>query len=687
MSPDVKPPGDDPNPRATALTAASQALKERLPTLDPSELEALVRHHNARYWRDAAPEIDDVTFDMLVEALRARAPSSPALNELGDRREDDDRAPREPRIGFGDVVHARPMLSLDKCYDDDTLLKWGAQVKGAVIVTPKIDGLACSLRYDRQGRLKQAGTRGDGRVGDDITKNARGIKDVPQRLLHPPHTIEDGFEVRGEVYMAVSRFNAHYKGDKANPRNLAAGALKTKDPAESAAYGLSFFAYDLLGVDVDSEAAKRELLEKLGFPLTPAEIVPDFRVLPRVFRRFVEVCRELDVETDGVVLKADSVAEQERLGLTAHHPRYALAYKFQGESAQTTVVEIEWGVARTGVVTPVAVVEPVFVSGVTVTRVSLHNAGYARKLGVGKGARVEVVRRGGVIPHVERVLAPPPAALVAPTEWPVRGGATPLVQDGDFLVLAEPERSVDVVVSRVAHYTRIVDATGFGDKRLTQLVEQGLVTSPADLYALDKARLASLDRMGEASAQHLLDEMTARRTLTLPVFLTALGIDDLGPTVAAALADHFRSLEALRSLPSEALAEVHGIGMVTAASIVEGLKQSARVIDDLLRHVSIVAKPKVENTGSPLFGKAVVFTGTMATLDRKSAQKRVQDKGGKTPSSVTADLDYLVVGDEGSPLLGAGDKSTKQKAAEKLVAKGSKVQIVSERDFLALLER
>jgi DNA ligase (NAD+) len=680
MTPDENAPNE---PSTTAV--ASSALLARLPSLPASELEALVRHHNDRYWRAAAPEIDDVTFDRLVEALRAAAPASPVLDELGERRDD---GSREPRIGFGDVVHARPMLSLDKCYDDDTLLKWGAQMKGPVIVTPKIDGLACSLRYDKHGHLKQAGTRGDGRTGDDITKNARGIKDIPARIVHPPHSIDDdGFEVRGEVYMRVSRFNAHYKGNKANPRNLAAGALKTKDPAESAAYGLSFFAYDLLGVDVDSESGKREILEKLGFPLTPAEVVPRHTDLPDVFRRFVDVCKDLDVETDGVVMKADVVAEQERLGITAHHPRYALAYKFQGESAQTTIVDIEWGVARTGVVTPVAVVDPVFVSGVTVTRVSLHNAGYARKLGVGIGARVEVVRRGGVIPHVERVLAPPPALLEAPTEWPVKDGTTPLRYDGDFLVLAEPERSTDVVVSRVAHFTRVVDATGFGDKRLTQLVEQGLVKSPADLYALDKATLSALDRMGETSAQHLLDEMNARRTLTLPVFLTSLGIDDLGPTVAVALADHVHTLEALRAQPPETLAEIHGIGAVTASSIVEGLRQSSSVIDGLLQHVTIVAAKKVEDTGSPLFGKSVVFTGTMATLDRKSAQKRVQQKGGKTPSSVTADLDYLVIGDEGSPLLGAGEKSTKHKAAEKLIAKGSNVQIVSERDFLVLLER
>jgi DNA ligase (NAD+) len=678
---------DDPyDKRALAILETSRALRSQLATLSTSELENLVRHHNDLYWRAAAPTIDDPTYDMLVETLRAKAPSSPVLDELTGLFPK--ASSPEPRVGFGDVRHVRPMLSLDKCYDDQTLLRWAAQVKGPIVVTPKIDGLACSLRYDKHGHLRQAGTRGDGRVGDDITKNARGIADIPSHIQKLPSDIaDDGFEVRGEVYMRLSRFAAHYESENANPRNLAAGALKTKDPAESAAYGLSFFAYDLLGLGAPSEMAKRHMLQHLGFPLTPAEVTSEASALPALFQRFIDVCRSLDVETDGVVMKADSVAEQARLGVTAHHPRYALAYKFQGESAQTTVVAVEWGVARTGVVTPVAVIEPVFVSGVTVSRVSLHNAGYARKLGLGVGARVEIVRRGGVIPHVERVLSPPVEPLRTPTEWVVRGGTTPLLWDGDFLVLAEPERSVDVVVSRVAHFTKVIDATGFGEKRLTQLVEQGLVHNPADLYRLDRDTLARLDRMGETSAQHLVDEMNNRRTLTLPVFLCALGIDDLGPTVAEALTDHFKTLEGVRTQPTEALADIHGIGTVTAASIAEGLKQSAPIIDGLLQEVSIAERATVTDTSSPLHGCSVVFTGTMATLDRKTAQKRVQEKGGRTPSSVTAELDYLVVGDEGSPLLGAGEKSTKQKAAEKLVAKGSKVKIIREEEFLALLNR
>ncbi len=667
----------------TSIAEASAALRGRLKSLSVKELEELTRYHNARYWDDDAPEIDDPTFDALLEVLRDKAPTSKALTELGASPKKKSKAGSRS-AGFDDIVHSRPMLSLEKCYDDDTLMKWASTFKGPVMVTPKIDGLACALRYDTSGALVIAGTRGDGKTGDAITQNVRGIAEVPKTVTLPKGG-EGGVEVRGEVYMRVSRFNAVYKGEKSNPRNLAAGALKTKDPAESAAYGLSFFAYDLLDAGCASEGDKRAALQAMGFIVPPGELITERADLPDAFRRFIDVCKGMDTETDGVVMKADVVSEQDRLGATAHHPRGALAYKFQGESAQTVVRAIEWGVARTGVVTPVAIVDPIFVSGVTVTRVSLHNAGYAKKLGIGVGARVEIVRRGGVIPHVEAVLSPPTEPLSPPTTWPGRDGDIDVVQNADFLMLKEPERCIDVVVSRVAHFTKVTDATGFGDKRLTQLVEKGLVTSPADLYRLTVSTLEGLDRMGTLSAQNLVDQMNARRQLTLPVFLTALGIDDLGPTVSEALVGHFHRLEVLRGAAPEAFVEVHGVGASTAQSVADGLSQMAPVIDALLAEVQIVEPKKVEDSGSPLFGKSVVFTGTMAVMDRKTAQKRVQALGGKTPSSVTADLDYLVIGDEGSALLGNGEKSTKQKAAEKHQAKGAGVKIITEAAFLEMV--
>lgn len=656
----------------------SDKLRARLAHLDADQLEALVRKHNALYWDEHAPEIDDPTFDKLVEALRAARPSSPVLGELGEKK-----GAASP---FGDVVHERPMLSLDKCYDDDTLLKWATGIKGAFIMTPKIDGVACSVRYDAHGALAQAATRGDGRVGDDVTANVRGISDVPKQVQGAKAKGVPGpFEVRGEVYLRVSRFNAKYKGDKANPRNLAAGALKTKDAKDSAAYGLSFFAYDLVGGGCATEADKMARLAELGFAVPPSRRFDDKASLPDGFRAFIDQCKQLDTETDGVVIKADLVAEQERLGITAHHPRGAIAYKFQGESAQSTVTDIEWGAARSGALTPVAIIEPIFISGVTVTRVSLHNAGYAKKLGVGVGAAVEVVRRGGVIPHVERVLSKPTRLIDEPKRWPVVGGFTGVHRDGDFLFLDEPERCREVVVDRVKHFADVVDAKGFGDKLLAQLFDAGLVRWPADLYHLDVTKLAALDRLGEKSAKNLLATIESKRKLTLPVLLEAIGLERVGATVAEKLAATFPTLPKLRKADVGALADIDGIGPEIADAVVRGLKESAALIDALLEQVSIVEPERPSDTSHPLFGKSVVFTGGLAHLDRKSAQKRVQAVGGKTPSGVSAELDFLVVGDDGSPLLGDGEKSSKHKSADKLVAKGAKVAIITEAQFLDLL--
>ncbi|HEY4222573.1 MAG TPA: NAD-dependent DNA ligase LigA [Myxococcota bacterium] len=662
-----------------SVDQASKKLLDSLPNLDAAELEKLVTHHNGLYWDKAAPEISDPAYDKLVEALRKLKPKSKVLDSLGESKS---------TLG-GDVKHERPMLSLDKCYDDDTFLKWANGIKGGFLMSPKIDGLACSLRYDKSGKLSLAATRGDGKVGDDITQNARGVKDIPQALKG----VSEALEVRGEVYMSLSRFNAKYSkkagGDKANPRNLAAGAIKTKDAAESAAYGLSFFAYDLIGAGVKTEHEKFAQLKKLGFPVLPTKLFDKAAELPDGFRAFIDdVIKDskmLDTETDGVVVKADLVSEADRLGVTAHHPRHAIAYKFQGESALTTVKEIEWSIARTGSVNPVAIIEPIFVSGVTVNRVSLHNAGYAKKLGVGVGAQVEVVRRGGVIPHVERVLSKPTKPLQFPKVWPSPKGNINVHLDGDFLYLDDPEAVPEVVVDRVRHYAAVVDAKGFGEKIVTQLFEAGQVKTPADLYRLDVKQLVTLDRMGEKSAQTLVDVMNDKRKLTLPTFLEALGVERIGATAADKLATAFGSIAKVRKASKADLANIDGIGDEVGEAIVRGLDESKHVIDELLKEVKIVEAEAPSDTSNALFGKTVVFTGGMEKMDRKTAQKRVVAVGGKCPSGVSADLDYLVIGDEGSPLLGGGAKSSKHTSADKLVAKGAKLKIISETDFLKML--
>ena len=660
-----------------AEATRGQALRERLPTLDVETLAKQVRHHNHLYFHEATPEIDDVSFDMLVETLRQKAPAHPALTELGP-------APTEgPDRAFAPVTHPSVMISLDKCYDDATLMKWREKFRGDVVITPKIDGVACALRYREDGALGVAATRGDGKVGDNITANALRVEGVPARL-DTALTGGAAYEVRGEVFMPLGRFERAYAETFKNPRNLTAGKLKAKDPDETARFGLRFFAYDLLGSGLPTEQAKRDRLAALGFLLPPAWVAKPQEDLPALFREVAQERARWDYETDGVVFKANDVAEQERLGATAHHPRYAIAYKFQGESAQTKLVRVEWSTARTGIITPVAIVEPVFISGVTVTRVSLHNAGMLKKIGLKQSALVEVVRAGGVIPHIERVLAADGDDVHVPPHCPSCGSQTRL--DGDFLYCGQPDSCATVTLSRIAHFLNVIDVQGFGEKILAALIERDLLHVPADLYRLKAEDIAALERMGEKSAQNFIDEREHKRRIPWPTFLTALGIKEVGPTVAEAICARYPDLASLRAATVTELTEIDGVGEKIATSLVEALDERKEEIDDLLEQVEITAAAPPATSDHPLSGKSVVFTGKMASLDRKSAQKRVKALGGKTPSSVTQDLDILVIGDEGSPLLGDGKMSTKHKAAEKLIAKGASIAIMTEADFLKLLD-
>lgn len=657
-----------------AQDARSRALRDALASMDASALERAVRHHNARYWQDDAPEIDDPTFDALVERLRAVAPSSPVLQELGSAPVVDRR--------FQQVTHTRPMLSLEKCYDDETLAKWREKIRGAVVVTPKIDGMACALRYDASGALVLAATRGDGRVGDDITENARHVVGIPHRLPARVHTGAP-HEVRGEVYMALSRFRAVYAAEFANPRNLTAGALKHKESEKSASYALRFFAYDVDGSGHPRERDKAAYLAALGFPCPPQTVVEEDEDLAAAYRAFAAQRDDLDYETDGVVMKADSVVLQEQMGLTAHHPRYALAYKFQGESAETRLVAVLWSLGRTGVITPVAVVEPVVASGATVTRASLHHAGFLAKLGLTSKARVEIVRRGGVIPKVERVVAREGEPIPVVDACPSCG--SPITTEGDFIYCSRPDTCRDVVMSRVGYYLKSLDIVGIGERTLSALYERGLVKTPADVYRLTHDVLVSIDRLGDKIATKILAEIDAKRRLPLATLLAALGIDEIGPTVAENITARFDTIEALRAATIEELSALHGVGASIAQALVDGLAHTAREIDDLLTVITIAPPVVVEKTDHPLSEKSVVFTGKMKHMDRKVAQRLVKERGGKTPSSVTADLDFLVIGDDGSPLIGEGEKSTKHQAVEKLIAKGAKVRIIAESEFVKMV--
>jgi len=627
-------------------------------------LEAEIRRHNALYWDRQAPEISDTDYDKLVRQLRSLAPSSLVLTELGEK-------PAEPGR---EVRHTEPMLSLDKCYEASELRAWSDSFEGSVVAMPKYDGIACTLHYNSQGHLRVAATRGDGFVGEDITANAFEIRDIPRAI-----TSARALEVRGEIYMRLSVFEKYKKEGMANPRNLAAGAIKLKDSKKSAAYDLSFAAYDLLSGEESSQSERLQTLERLGFPKIDAFVL-DRHDVAKGFETFAALRPSLDYEIDGVVFKANSLREQRRLGQTAHHPRYAIAYKFQGESGVSTLLDVEWSVARTGAITPVALVDPVVLSGVTVSRASLHNAAFIAKLGLSRMAKVELVRRGGVIPNVERVVEPGAEAIALPEHCPSCGG--PIERKRDFLYCTKPNTCRKAVIGQLAHYAATLDILGFGDNVLEHAYDSGLLREPADFYRLTWEQLATRERSGEKSAKKLIAQIDKKRSIPLATFLRALGLPELGKHVSSILAAQYRTLDRVLEATREQLQATHGIGDTIAASVVDGLRDARPLIDALRKVVTV--EPEAADDGStngPLSGMSFVFTGKMQEMSRSEAEKRVRALGGSVLSSVSKTLSYLVVGADKS-----GPMSAKEKAATKAIEEGAPLRILSESELLALID-
>lgn len=669
---------------ADLLAMDATAVQAGLPKFTADELEALIRRGNVEYWDKHAPTLPDALYDQLVERLKRMNPDAAVLSAMGPS------APAEPalaadeavllppgeRFGAG-VIHKRPMLSLDKCYNEVDLQAWATKFTGEIVVMPKMDGVACSLRYDRKGKLVLAATRGSGVEGEDITANALDIPAIPAQLK----TKGVELEIRGELYMKLSEF-ARFKGDFANPRNLTAGSIKQKDRSKSRAAHLSFFPYDVIGPDFADEREKFALLVELAFAEIDHEFVPREQ-LQAAYERFAKARAGLDYEIDGVVYRTSSVKEQQRLGLTGHHPRYAIAYKFQGDSGVTDLLDVLWSVSRTGVITPVALLEPVELSGAMIGRASLHNLNIFEALGVTHGCRVEVTRRGGVIPNVERVIEAGPHArsFELPTQCPACGSPTirQKKREGEFLFCSQPKKCVQARLGELEHFAKVVDIQGFGPKVITAAVDAGLLSTPADFYTLRAAELEELERLGEKSAQNLIDQIEAHRELPLAVFLQALGVEHLGKQNAQLLAGEFEDLKKIRGLQRDDLMTVKGIKDAIADAIVDGLAARAELIDALLKHVEVLRGEKPEPVaGGALTGKSFVFTGTLEGFTREQAQARVLALGGETPSGVNKALSYLVVG------AGKGAKSSKQKKAEELIAAGAPLKVLSEAEFLEL---
>ncbi len=651
------------------MSESPAALRRRA-----AELRSLIRHHEELYYRRAAPEISDRDFDRLVEELQRIeiahpdlvTPDSPTLRVGG-----------EPLEGFAQVAHDPPMLSLDNGYSLDDVRDWAGrltrllpEVEPAFVAELKIDGVSISLRYER-GVLTQGATRGNGRVGDDVTANLRTIRSLPLRLLGEA---PERLLVRGEVYLPRSAFaRLNREREEAgeplfvNPRNATAGAIRMLDSRAVAARRLAVLAYAIAdGWGGESQTAMLEQLAAWGFPVQEGwRRCPDLAAVETCIADWRDCRRELDFDTDGVVIKVDDLALRERYGATARSPRWAMAFKYAPEQGETVVRDILVQVGRTGVLTPVAVLAPVFVGGTTVQRATLHNYEDLARKDVRVGDTVRVERGGDVIPKVVEVVLErrPPGA--APFELPAacpRCGEPVQRLAGQVAWRCVNPACPAVVAESIRHFVgrNAMDIEGLGDERIEQLLAEGLIRDYPDLYRLDRDRLAALRGWGGKSADNLLASLAGSRQRELHQLLFALGIRHVGERTARLLARHFGSLEALAAADEEELIAVEEIGPIVAASIrafFADAHQQARLAALAaagVRPPAVAVAPRPERL--PLAGKTVVLTGRLERFTRDEARELLERLGARVASSVSKRTHLVIAGeDAGSKLDRARD--------------------------------
>ena len=644
-----------------------------------ADIKETLERYNYRYHALDDPEVPDAEYDRLLLELRALEQEHPRLVTPDSPTQ---RVGAAPVAAFGTVQHRVAMLSLDNAFSEADVRAFDRRIRERLghaepfsyTAEPKLDGLAFSALYE-SGAFVQGATRGDGETGEDITQNLRTIKALPLKLRAVP--APRLLEVRGEVFMPLSgfrRFNeeALSRGEKAfvNPRNAAAGSLRQLDPKMTAARPLDLFIYGLgivEGGDLPARhGATLQALRQWGFKICPqSRLVDGVEGCLAYYREMGAMRATLPYQIDGVVYKLDKIEQQRQMGFVARAPRWAVAHKFPAEEALTTVRGIEFQVGRTGALTPVARLDPVFVGGVTVSNATLHNMDELTRKDVRVGDTVVIRRAGDVIPEVARVLperrVPRASAVVLPARCPVCGH--PVVREADQAVArctggracaAQRREEIKHFASR-----RAMDIHGLGDKLVEQLVEREWVRTPADLFALPEAKLASLERMGEKSARKLRSAMIASLRTSLPRFLYALGMRDVGEATALALARYFGDLAALRRASKDEIERVPDVGPVVANNVAAYFQDpnNAAIVDALIAAGAAwpPPTPAAAATGD-LEGKTFVLTGTLTTLTREAAAEAIVSRGGKVSGSVSKKTHYVVAGaDAGSKLKKAAE--------------------------------
>jgi len=631
-----------------------------------------IEYHNYRYYVLNDPVISDPEYDALMRELEELERQYP---ELITPNSPTQRVGAPPLEEFGTVEHTIPMLSLANAFNEEEVLEFDRRVKRFLgtdqdveyTAEPKMDGVAVEVVYER-GELVVGSTRGDGYRGEDITQNIRTIRTIPLFLMEDKEPVPERLAVRGEVYMEIEDFKRlnrerEERGEApfANPRNAAAGSLRQLDPSITARRPLNIFFYgigEVVGREFESQWEVLQTLPKWGLRVNPlVELCPDIQRAVQYYRRILDLKDELPYEMDGVVLKVNSFEVQRRLGEVSRSPRWAVAFKFPAEEATTRVLDIVVQVGRTGVLTPVALLEPVQVGGVEVKRATLHNMDEIERKDVRVGDTVLVHRAGEVIPEIIKVMKEKRTGKERKFQMPDRCpvcGSQVVRFPGEVAYRCIGISCPAQLKGRIRHFAsrRAMDIDGLGEKLIDQLVEKGLVKDLADIYYLRKEQLVDLERMAEKSAQNLLDAIEKSKDTTLARFLYALGIRHVGEHLAQVLAEHLGSLERFFTVDRDELLQIPEVGPEVAESVVRFFKDEGnrRVIEKMLRAGVRVEEPtEAAEVARPLEGKVFVFTGALEGITREDAKRLVEQLGGRTASSVSRRVDYVVVGkDAGS---------------------------------------
>ena len=648
------------------------------------ELRVIIERNNRLYYDQDAPELEDFEYDALTRELKALEAEFPQLVTANSPTQ---KVGGTPSGRFAKVTHAVKMESLLDAFSYDELRDFDRRVREAgiepeYVVEIKIDGLSCSLEYEN-GVLVRASTRGDGVVGEDVTANVKAIKRIPKTLKNAPEYLE----VRGEVYMPHDAFQ-HLCAEQElqgaapfkNPRNAAAGSLRQKDSKITGSRGLSIFVFNVQqvrGRELTSHAESLDYLKSLGLPVSPRyHIMHDIEDAIAEIEQIGQNRAALDFDMDGAVIKVNNFAQRELLGSTNKFPRWAIAFKYPPEVKESVVRDIEVTVGRTGVLTPTAVFDPIFLAGTSVSRASLHNGDIIANLGVGIGDTVQVRKAGDIIPEVIAVSAHLPGAqpFQMPTVCPSCGAPVVHLQDETALRCVNPEcpaQSLRNLIHFASRNAMAID--GLGEAVAIQLSDKGLVHTVADLYTLTEDDLLTLDKFKKKSAQNLLTAIEGSKRNNLDKLLFGLGIRNIGDKAAALLGEHFGSMDALREATPEQMCEIDGFGEVMAQSVVEFFaKDGTKDLLARLAAAGVNMQWTGEKKGTALAGKTLVVTGTLPTLSRQEAEALITQNGGKAAGSVSKKTSYVVAGEA------AGSKLTK--------AQTLGIPVIDEAGLYALIE-